>query len=61
MPETQRLVESYDFTHYPLANGTDTEILTDTPEGVGPLTDGDEVSVTVELVGTPTNRGVIRD
>jgi hypothetical protein len=50
-----------DFTHYPLANGTDTKILTGTPEGVGPLTDGDEVPVTVELVGTLTNRVVIRD
>ena len=61
MPETQRLVESYDFTRYPLANGTDTEILTGTTEGVGPLTDGDEVSVTVELAGPLTNRVVIRD
>jgi 2-keto-4-pentenoate hydratase/2-oxohepta-3-ene-1,7-dioic acid hydratase in catechol pathway len=36
-------------------------LLTGTPEGVGPLTDGDEVSVTVESVGTLTNRVVIRD
>ena len=36
-------------------------LLTGTPEGVGPLTDGDEVSVTVESIGTLTNRGVIRD
>jgi hypothetical protein len=35
--------------------------LTGTPEGVGPLTDGDEVPVTVELAGTLTNRVVIRD
>ncbi len=36
-------------------------LLTGTPEGVGPLTDGDEVSVTVESIGTLTNRVVIRD
>ena len=36
-------------------------ILTGTPEGVGPMTDGDEVSVTVESIGTLTNRVVIRD
>ena len=36
-------------------------LLTGTPEGVGPMTDGDEVSVTVESVGTLTNRVVIRD
>ena len=36
-------------------------LLTGTPQGVGPLTDGDEVSVTVESVGTLTNRVVIRD
>jgi len=36
-------------------------IFTGTPEGVGPLTDGDEVSVTVESIGTLTNRVVIRD
>jgi 2-keto-4-pentenoate hydratase/2-oxohepta-3-ene-1,7-dioic acid hydratase in catechol pathway len=36
-------------------------LLTGTPEGVGPLTDGDEVSVTIESVGTLTNRVVIRD
>jgi 2-keto-4-pentenoate hydratase/2-oxohepta-3-ene-1,7-dioic acid hydratase in catechol pathway len=36
-------------------------ILTGTPEGVGPLTDGDEVSVTIESIGTLTNRVAIRD
>jgi len=36
-------------------------LLTGTPEGVGPLTDGDEVSVTVESIGTLTNKVVIRD
>jgi 2-keto-4-pentenoate hydratase/2-oxohepta-3-ene-1,7-dioic acid hydratase in catechol pathway len=36
-------------------------LLTGTPEGVGALTDGDEVSVTVESIGTLTNRVVIRD
>ena len=36
-------------------------LLTGTPEGVGPLVDGDEVSVTIESVGTLTNRVVIRD
>ncbi|HEX4834430.1 MAG TPA: fumarylacetoacetate hydrolase family protein [Trebonia sp.] len=36
-------------------------LLTGTPEGVGPLTDGDEVSVTIEAIGTLTNRVVIRD
>ena len=36
-------------------------LLTGTPEGVGALTDGDEVSVTIESIGTLTNRVVIRD
>ncbi len=36
-------------------------LLTGTPEGVGPLTDGDEVSVTIETIGTLTSRVVIRD
>jgi 2-keto-4-pentenoate hydratase/2-oxohepta-3-ene-1,7-dioic acid hydratase in catechol pathway len=36
-------------------------LLTGTPEGVGPLTDGDEVSVTIESIGTLANRVVIRD
>ncbi|HEV3381512.1 MAG TPA: fumarylacetoacetate hydrolase family protein [Trebonia sp.] len=36
-------------------------LLTGTPEGSGPLTDGDEVSVTVESIGTLTNRVAIRD
>jgi len=36
-------------------------LLTGTPEGVGPMTDGDEVSVTIESIGTLTNRVVIRD
>lgn len=35
-------------------------ILTGTPAGVGPLAVGDEVSVTVESVGTLTNRVVAR-
>jgi len=34
-------------------------LLTGTPAGVGPLTDGDEVSVTIESIGTLTNRVVI--
>ena len=35
-------------------------ILTGTPAGVGPLEVGDEVSVTIESVGTLTNRVVAR-
>jgi len=36
-------------------------LLTGTPAGVGPLNDGDEVSVTIETIGTLTNKVVIRD
>ena len=36
-------------------------LLTGTPEGVGPLTAGDEVSVTIESIGTLTNKVAIRD
>jgi 2-keto-4-pentenoate hydratase/2-oxohepta-3-ene-1,7-dioic acid hydratase in catechol pathway len=36
-------------------------LLTGTPEGVGPLTAGDEVSVTIETIGTLTNKVAIRD
>jgi len=36
-------------------------LLTGSPAGAGPLTDGDEVSVTVERIGTLTNRVVNRD
>jgi 2-keto-4-pentenoate hydratase/2-oxohepta-3-ene-1,7-dioic acid hydratase in catechol pathway len=36
-------------------------LLTGTPAGVGPLTDGDEVSVTIESIGALTNRVVIGD
>jgi 2-keto-4-pentenoate hydratase/2-oxohepta-3-ene-1,7-dioic acid hydratase in catechol pathway len=36
-------------------------LLTGTPAGAGPLTDGDEVSVTIEGIGTLTNRVVTRD
>ncbi|NJQ07538.1 fumarylacetoacetate hydrolase family protein [Streptomyces lonarensis] len=36
-------------------------ILTGTPAGVGPLTVGDEVAVTVERIGTLTNKVVKRD
>jgi 2-keto-4-pentenoate hydratase/2-oxohepta-3-ene-1,7-dioic acid hydratase in catechol pathway len=36
-------------------------LLTGTPAGAGPLTDGDEVSVTIETIGTLTNRVVNRD
>ncbi|RJL25066.1 fumarylacetoacetate hydrolase family protein [Bailinhaonella thermotolerans] len=36
-------------------------ILTGTPAGVGPLQIGDEVSVTIENIGTLTNRVVSRD
>jgi 2-keto-4-pentenoate hydratase/2-oxohepta-3-ene-1,7-dioic acid hydratase in catechol pathway len=35
-------------------------ILTGTPEGVGPLAAGDEVAVTIEGIGTLTNRVVAR-
>ena len=35
-------------------------ILTGTPAGVGPLAVGDEMSVTIEQVGTLTNRVVAR-
>jgi 2-keto-4-pentenoate hydratase/2-oxohepta-3-ene-1,7-dioic acid hydratase in catechol pathway len=36
-------------------------IATGTPEGVGPMRPGDEVSVTVAGIGTLTNRVVARD
>ncbi len=36
-------------------------LLTGTPVGVGPLTAGDQVSVTIESIGTLTNRVVISD
>ncbi|MDX6430248.1 MAG: hypothetical protein QOE54_2614, partial [Streptosporangiaceae bacterium] len=36
-------------------------ILTGTPEGVGPMEVGDEVSVTIESVGTLSNRVLARD
>jgi 2-keto-4-pentenoate hydratase/2-oxohepta-3-ene-1,7-dioic acid hydratase in catechol pathway len=36
-------------------------LLTGTPAGVGPLKDGDEVSVTIEEIGTLTNEVVSRD
>jgi 2-keto-4-pentenoate hydratase/2-oxohepta-3-ene-1,7-dioic acid hydratase in catechol pathway len=36
-------------------------LLTGTPEGVGPLADGDEVAVTIESIGTLANKVVIRD
>jgi len=36
-------------------------ILTGTPAGVGPLLPGDVVSVTIENIGTLTNRVVARD
>jgi 2-keto-4-pentenoate hydratase/2-oxohepta-3-ene-1,7-dioic acid hydratase in catechol pathway len=36
-------------------------LLTGTPEGVGSLADGDEVSVTIETIGTLTNRVANRD
>ncbi|GHJ36247.1 fumarylacetoacetate hydrolase family protein [Streptomyces sp. TS71-3] len=35
-------------------------ILTGTPAGVGPLTDGDEVAVTIEGIGTLTNKVIKR-
>ena len=36
-------------------------ILTGTPDGVGPMQAGDDVSVTIEGIGTLTNKGVSRD
>ena len=36
-------------------------LLTGTPEGVGPLADGDEVSVTIATIGTLTSRVIPRD
>ena len=36
-------------------------ILTGTPAGVGPLQVGDEVAVTIEGIGTLTNKVVKRD
>ena len=36
-------------------------VLTGTPEGVGPMDVGDEVSVSIEGIGTLTNRVVARD
>ena len=36
-------------------------ILTGTPEGVGPMQVGDEVSITIEGIGTLTNKVIARD
>ena len=36
-------------------------LLTGTPAGVGPLNDGDEVTVTVDTIGSLANRVVGRD
>jgi 2-keto-4-pentenoate hydratase/2-oxohepta-3-ene-1,7-dioic acid hydratase in catechol pathway len=36
-------------------------LLTGTPAGVGPLKEGDEVSVTIENIGTLTNGVINRD
>jgi 2-keto-4-pentenoate hydratase/2-oxohepta-3-ene-1,7-dioic acid hydratase in catechol pathway len=36
-------------------------LLTGTPEGVGPLADGDEVSVSIATIGTLTSRVIPRD
>ena len=36
-------------------------LLTGTPAGVGPLEDGDEVSVTIENIGSLSNTVVGRD
>jgi 2-keto-4-pentenoate hydratase/2-oxohepta-3-ene-1,7-dioic acid hydratase in catechol pathway len=36
-------------------------LLTGTPAGVGPLREGEEVSVTIEGIGTLTNKVVSRD
>jgi 2-keto-4-pentenoate hydratase/2-oxohepta-3-ene-1,7-dioic acid hydratase in catechol pathway len=36
-------------------------LLTGTPQGVGPLADGDEVSVTIETIGTLTSHVTLRD
>ena len=36
-------------------------LLTGTPAGVGPLEDGDEVSVTIESIGSLRNTVVNRD
>jgi 2-keto-4-pentenoate hydratase/2-oxohepta-3-ene-1,7-dioic acid hydratase in catechol pathway len=36
-------------------------LLTGTPAGVGQLQHGDEVSVTIESIGTLRNRVIIRD
>ncbi|MER7248930.1 fumarylacetoacetate hydrolase family protein [Kribbella sp. NPDC000426] len=36
-------------------------VLTGTPAGVGPMLPGDEVSVTVEGIGTLTNKVIVRD
>ena len=36
-------------------------LLTGTPAGVGPLEDGDQVSVTIEGIGTLSNGGDSRD
>ena len=36
-------------------------ILTGTPEGVGPMEVGDEVDVTIDGIGTLTNKVVSRD
>jgi 2-keto-4-pentenoate hydratase/2-oxohepta-3-ene-1,7-dioic acid hydratase in catechol pathway len=36
-------------------------LLTGTPAGVGPMEDGDEVTVTIEKIGSLTNPVVNRD
>jgi 2-keto-4-pentenoate hydratase/2-oxohepta-3-ene-1,7-dioic acid hydratase in catechol pathway len=36
-------------------------LLTGTPSGVGPMQPGDDVAVTVEGIGTLTNKVVARD
>jgi 2-keto-4-pentenoate hydratase/2-oxohepta-3-ene-1,7-dioic acid hydratase in catechol pathway len=36
-------------------------LLTGTPAGVGPLTPGDEVAVSIEGIGTLTNKVITRD
>jgi 2-keto-4-pentenoate hydratase/2-oxohepta-3-ene-1,7-dioic acid hydratase in catechol pathway len=36
-------------------------LLTGTPEGTGPLTEGDEVSVTISTIGTLANKVAVRD
>ena len=58
----QKLAELAEFYGVPVSELLPGDVLlTGTPAGVGPLKDGDEVSVTIERIGTLTNEVVTRD